>query len=97
MIALLTAFLGPTARTLGMVLAGAVAFSVWTGGVYLKGRLNERSWQIAHMQQEAAQADAKANDARAAADKKFTDGKFNNRPSFVPGRVRHGSDGFARD
>ena len=73
-------------------------------GVYVKGRVDEHKVMyakqlaaIAAAKKEDADAIAAANAARDAALKKFDDGKFNARPRGLFGRVRNGSDGFARD
>lgn len=78
-----------------LVLAVAVAGAYFTGVV--KGSRAEHVALAAQYQKEIADADARADAARAAADKKFSAGRFNNRPGLIPGRVRKGTDGFARD
>jgi hypothetical protein len=86
-------FTNPLVRYLVVALAvlGVVA------GADIHGRVAQHRIDIAQFNKEAADAVAQADAARAAADKKFVGGKFNNRPSVVPGRVRHGNDGFSRD
>lgn len=93
MTALLSLLVSPAARLLGIAL---LAVSLVTGA-YVKGRVDEHKFVTVKIEKEAADAVAKANAARAAAEKKFDSGRDNNRPSIVPGWVRHGSDGFARD
>lgn len=83
----------PLVRGLIYVLVVVLAF----GGGIIKGRVAEHTYMVVEQQKEAANAVAEADAARAAAAKKFSSGKFNNRPGLVPGRVHHGSDGFARD
>jgi hypothetical protein len=72
-----------------------VALAFASGDV--TGRVREYKYMEAKSTQEVASAVASANAARDAAEKKFTAGRFSNRPSIVPGRVHHGSDGFSRD
>jgi len=81
----------------------AVVLGAYVGGD-VRGRIIEHRHMVAHEQmvtaqlkKEAADAVAKADAARAAAVKKFNRGGFNPRHSIVPGRVRRGSDGWARD
>lgn len=90
----------PIGRAIGYAL---LAVSL-VGGVYVKGRYDEHKVMYRHEQtvlaqqkKEADDAIAAANAARDTAQKKFDNGKFNNRPGRLPGRVRHGSDGYARD
>lgn len=79
-----------------VVLYVALAVGLYAVGD-LRGRIKEHEFMVAQNKQETARAVAEANAARDAADKKFVGGKFNNRPSVLPGRVRHGSDGYSRD
>lgn len=74
-----------------LLVAGLMGFS------YLKGRHDDHVDTIQINQEHDQQQVGIANGARAAANKKFDSGKFNNRPSIVPGRVRIGTDGYARD
>lgn len=64
---------------------------------YVHGRVREHAIMVAQSQKEIANAVASANAARAAAQNKLARGRFSNRPGVLPGRVRHGSDGYARD
>lgn len=86
-----------------VVLIVALAVGAYMAGD-VRGRLKEHDRckaQIVQLQEqskkEAADAVAKADAARQAAEQKFNSGRFNNRPGIVPRSVRHGSDGFSRD
>lgn len=79
-----------------VVLYVAIVVGAFASGD-VTGRVREYRYMEAKNKVEVANAVKEADAARAAADKKFVDGKFGNRRSLVPGRVRHGSDGFSRD
>jgi hypothetical protein len=91
--AILTFFLSPVGRLLGIGLLVVALIA----GIDIHARVSQFRADQARIEREAATAVSKANEARKAAVNKFDNGGDSDRPSVVPGRVRHGTDGFARD
>jgi hypothetical protein len=76
----------------------AVVLLAVNGGFFVAGQVSQRNFDQAQYKQEAANAVAKADAARDAADKKFVAGKFTARPSNLPKFLQpRPTDGFARD
>jgi hypothetical protein len=94
----------PLGRAAGIaVLVLTLLGGVYTTG-YVKGHHNDHVTMTAKIKKEHADAVAKADAARAAAQKSFDAGKDtekhyspHNPLKLLPRRLRHGSDGFARD
>jgi hypothetical protein len=85
--------LSPIGRYVAVGAIIAAAFGGWT----IKERLAQYHADQAKFQQEAADAVAKANAARAAADKKFKSHPIQRGPKPHSWSLRHDPDGFARD
>lgn len=97
--AILLWVLSPIGRAAGI----AVLVLSLVGGIYAKGRYDDHVAYTKQLTKEAVHAVTKADDARAAADKKFianppvADPKPRHRTLRHPFSVRHDPDGFARD
>ena len=97
---LLSLVASPLFRVAGYALLAMASVT----GVYVKGRrgrvqvhVREATGRNCRTKKADADAIAAANAARDAALKKFDNGGFSAHPGGVLGRLRHGSDGFARD
>lgn len=83
------------------VIVTIVLVTLVVGGYFagvVKGSRTEHAALTVQYEKDIADANARADAARAAADKKFVAGRYTKpQRSFIPGRVHNGSDGFARD